>query len=339
MDHPRVGTLPPLLPGVGQQFDGVGNVPDRRVEPHVEHFALGPFNRHGHTPVEVPAHGPGLQPAVEPALALAVHVGLPLLVAFQDPFPQPRFVFIERQIPMLRALLHWFRAAHLGVRIDQFLGAQRGTALLTLVAIGVGVAATGAGAHDIAIGQEHLRLGIVELFRLFLDEFAFFVELAEEFGGVLVVRGRSRPGIGIEGDAEIGERLFDERMVFVDDILRGASLLAGRNGNRHAVLVGAAHEKRLPPAHAQIADIDVRGNIDAGQMADVDRTVGVRQGASNEIPFFHNLFNSFESLFFTVLKTCSRATSSRSVSVAPSRCACVISRAVAAHCSSVMRSL
>ena len=303
MDHPRVRALPPLLPRVRQQFDGVGDITDRRVEPHVEHLPFRPFHRHGHAPVEVARDGTRLQTTVQPALALAIDVGLPFLVAFEDPFAKPRFVLVQRQVPVLRHLFDRLCAAHLGMRVDEFLWTQRGTAFLALVAVSAFIAALGAGAHDVTVSQEHLGFRIVELLAFLLDELAFLIELAEELSRILVVRGRRGAGVDVEGDAEIGKRLFDERMILVDNILRGTSFLAGRHGDGHAVLVGAADKERLAPAHPQIADIDIGRDIDTGQMSDMDRAVRIRQRASDEIPFFHNLFNSLDSLFFTVLSS------------------------------------
>ncbi len=225
------------------------------------------------------------------------------------------------------------------MRIDELFRAERGAAFLALVTVCAFIAALGAGSHDVAVGQEHFGFRIVELLALLLDEFAFIVELAEKFGGVTMVRRRSGSRIDVEGNAEIGERFLDDVVVLVYDILGGASLLAGRDRDGHAVFVGAAHEEGLASTHPQVTDIDVGRDIHAGQMADVDRTVGIRQRASDEIPFFHNLFNSFDNLFFTVLSTCRRATSSRRLSWSPPRWARVISRAVAVHCWSVMRSL
>lgn len=48
------------------QLLGVGDVADGGVEPNVEHLTLGSLNRHGHTPVEVTAHGTWLKTQVEP---------------------------------------------------------------------------------------------------------------------------------------------------------------------------------------------------------------------------------------------------------------------------------
>ena len=45
----------------------------------------------------VTAHGTWLQSHVEPAFALAVYVGTPFFMIFQNPFAQPSFVLVERK--------------------------------------------------------------------------------------------------------------------------------------------------------------------------------------------------------------------------------------------------
>ena len=85
--------------------------------------------------------------------------------------------------------------------------------------------------------------------------------------------------------------MLDDVMVAVHDILRGHALLAGLDGDGHAVLVGAADEEHLLAVVAQVARVDVGRDIDASEVADVDGAVGVGQGRSNRVSFriFHVL--------------------------------------------------
>ena len=57
----RFGVFPPLLPRVGQQLFGIRYVTDGRIKPHVEHFALCPFDGNGNAPIQVACHGSWLQ--------------------------------------------------------------------------------------------------------------------------------------------------------------------------------------------------------------------------------------------------------------------------------------
>ena len=300
--QPGLGVFPPLLPALGKKFLGVGDIADGGVKPHVEHLALGTLYRNGNAPVQVTGDGAGLQAAVQPALALAVHVGLPLLVLLQDPVTQPGLVLVQGQIPVLGLLLHGRGARQFGFGVQQFLGAQGAAALLALVSVGVRVAAFGAGALDETVGEEHLGLLVIELLALLGHEVVLVVELAEELGRILLMHGRRRTGVDVIVDAEAREGVFHYLMILVHDVLRGNALLAGLDGDGHAVLVGAADEHHVLPAHAQVADIDVSGNVSAGQVADMDRTVGIGQCAGHKGSLITHFFSlpSFLLMFFLI---------------------------------------
>ena len=67
-------------------------------------------------------------------------------------------------------------------------------------------------------------------------------------------------------------------MVAVYDVLRRAAFLLGADGDGHAVLVASADEDDVLLLQAQVAHVDVGGDVDAGQVSDVDGTVGIGQG-------------------------------------------------------------
>ena len=112
VQHTRLWILPPRLPATVAlglrvaQFLRVTDVADRRIKPDVEHLALGTFDRHGNTPIQIAADSARLQAHIEPALALSVDVWLPLLVLLEDPLTEERLVLVERQVPVLRATHH-----------------------------------------------------------------------------------------------------------------------------------------------------------------------------------------------------------------------------------------
>ena len=282
--HLRILALPVLLP-VGREVLRRGDVADRRIEPDVEHLAFGPLDRHGNAPVEVAAHGTRLQAAVQPALALSVDVRFPLLVSFENPLAEESLVLVQRQVPVLRLALHGHRSRHGAVRVDQFVGRERRAALLALVSVGAVVAALGAGAHDVAVGEERLRLLVVILHRSLLDELALVIELAEEGRGGRGVRRRRGARIDVERHAEPLERALDELVVAIDDLLGRDALLAGLDGDGHAVFVGAADRDDVAALQAQVARIDVRRYVDSRQVADMYGAVGVGKCRSNEIAF------------------------------------------------------
>ena len=130
---------------------------------------------------------------------------------------------------------------------------------------------------DVAVGEELMRLLVVVLLAFDLHKLAAIVELAEEVGSQLMVGLGGGAGIDIEGDAKVLERLFDDVVVAIYHVLRGATLLLGPDGHRHSMLVAAADEEHILTLEAKIAHVDVGWHIDTCQVSDVHRTVGVGQ--------------------------------------------------------------
>ena len=277
MNEAGVFALPPFLPAVGEEFLGVGDVADGGVEPNVEHLPFGSGHRHGHAPVEVAAHGTGLQAAHQPALALTVNGAAPLLVAVEYPAVQPLLVIVQRQIPVAGLLLYRGGSGELGMRVDEFFGAQGAAAMLALVAIGAFMSAAGALARDIAVGQEGLCLRIVVLLAFLGYELALFPEFAEEIRRSLVVYLRAGAGIDVEIDSQAGEGVLDYLVIAVHDVLRGAAFGTCLYGDGHSVLVASADEEDIFPAHAEIPYVDVGRHIHACKVADVYGAVCIRK--------------------------------------------------------------
>ena len=300
------GVFPPCFPtaqfGTGvTQFLGVTDVADGRVEPYVQHLSLSAFHRHGDTPVQVACYGTGAQSAVQPALALAVHVGTPFLVLFQNPLLQPFLVFVQGQIPVLCLAQHQGISGFGVIGIDQFFGAECGTAGLALVTVSLGGMATGAFAADVAVGKEVACLFVIELLADLFHQFALVIQFLEEVAGQLVMSVAGGAAIDIEADAEALEGILDERVVAVHHLLHGDAFLAGTDGNGNAMLVASANEKHIATLQAQITHINVCGDINSGQVAYVYGTIGIRQcrghGCSLEI-LFHILKDNYTCFIF-----------------------------------------
>ena len=98
--------LAPVIRPIRRQFLGGADVADRRVEPDVQHLPFCVRQGNLHAPLAVARHGAGLEAAVEPALTLSVDIVLPVFMPFQDPFLQPGFIILQREIPVLRFPLH-----------------------------------------------------------------------------------------------------------------------------------------------------------------------------------------------------------------------------------------
>ena len=93
------------------------------------------------------------------------------------------------------------------------------------------------------------------------------------------------------------ERLLDEFVIAVHNVLRCHALLAGQQRDRHTVLIATADEHNVLFFQAQIAHINVGRNINSGQMADMHTPVGVGQsrchGGSLELLVCHILYVCF----------------------------------------------
>ena len=292
VEHTGFGVFPPLCVIVAHKVDGVGDVTDRSVEPYVEHLALGTLHGYGDTPVEVAAHGAGLETHVEPRLALAVDVGLPFLVSFENPLLKRTLPLVEGEVVML-CLAHYGHAAGDGrLRVDEVGGVERCAASLALVAVRSFCAAVGAGSGHVAVGEELSGLLVVELHGCFLYEFSLVVEAAEEVGGHAAVSVGGGASVDIERDAELSERVLDDVVIAVHDVLGGDTLLAGLYGDGYAMLVAAADHEHVLTAQAEIAGVDVGRHIYTGEVADVDRAVGVGESGGDESTFeiFHNFY-------------------------------------------------
>jgi len=302
---------------VGPFFRGA-DVADGRVEPDVEHLALGIrhsvrfgyVGRDGDAPGQVPRNGALAQALVEPAPHLAAHVGLPIVGDVVQPVFEVRLQAVERQVEVRRLALGRGRVGQRAARVDQLAGAEVRTAVFALVAVGLVVAADRTGAAHEAIRQEELGLGIVEL-RLGAErEGALLGELAKKALRRLAVRGGGGAPVVVEAHPEAGEALLDLRVILVHDGLRVAPGAQGAQVDRDAHLVGAADEEHVAALQALVAAEKVRRQVRPRQVADVNRPVGVGKRGGDE--------QALVALFTAVVsghgrKICRRAANKRRV--------------------------
>ena len=96
---------------------------------------------------------------------------------------------------------------------------------------------------------------------------------------------RAGTPVNVEIDTEARERVLDNLVILVHNILRRAALLTGLDRDRHTVLVAAAYIEHILSPHPEISDVDIRRHIDTGEMADVDRAVGIRQRTGHKCSF------------------------------------------------------
>ena len=282
----------PIFFPLRRELLGRRDIAYRCVEPYVENLSLGPFDRYGNAPVEVAAHGAGLESPVEPALALAVDVGLPLLVSVEYPVAQKRLVSVERQVPVFGLAQYRLGTRNGTAGVDEVGGVERAAALFALVAVGSFAAALGTGSRDVAVGEEDTGLLVVILHGGLFREFALVVEVEEEIRCRFGMYGRGGARIDVERDAETLERLLDYLMVFVHYVLWGDAFAAGLDGDGNAVFVGTAHPYHVAPPFAEVADVNVRRHINPCEVSDVYGAVRIGQGRCDQIAlvFFHFAF-------------------------------------------------
>ena len=199
------------------------------------------------------------------------------------PLAEEAFVLIQREIPVLRLPFDRNRTRHGAMRVDQLVGREGRPAFLALVAVGTVVPAFGTSADDITVGKERLRLLVVILHGGFLDEFPLVVEFAEKFRCGRGMGRRRCPRIDIERHSQPLERLFDQVMVTIHDLLRGHPLLAGLDGDRYAVLVRSADRNHVAALQPQVTRVNIRRYINSRQMADMHRAVCIGESRCNEV--------------------------------------------------------
>ncbi len=195
----------------------------------------------------------------------------------KNPVLEPSLVLVERQIPVFGLFLRQ-RIAGLGIiGIDQFVRGERSAAFLALVAVRAQRMAARTFAADITIGKEMSGLGVVELLGSLFHKLACVIHRAEIVCRKLMMDRRGGTRVDIIADTELLERRLDEFVITVYHLLRGDAFFSCADSHRHAVLVATADEEDLLAFEAQITGVDIRRNIDACQVPDMNRTIGIRQ--------------------------------------------------------------
>jgi hypothetical protein len=139
--------------------------------------------------------------------------------------------------------------------------------------------------RHVAVGEKLSGLLVIELHGCFLDKFPLVVKTAEEIGRHAPVGFGSRTAVDVERNAEFLERILDDLVVTVHDILWSHSLVARLDGNGHTVLVAAADHEDFLASEAHVAGVDVGRHVDAGEMADMHRSVCIGESRCDESAF------------------------------------------------------
>ena len=185
------------------------------------------------------------------------------------------------QVEVLRlAQLEVGRPRDGAARVDQVGRVKLLGAVLALVAARLVVAAVGAGALDVAVGQEAAVGGGIELpLGHFLDQPVVGQMPREMLREALVLRARRPPEL-VEAEPEAVRQLL-LHLVHLRAVLghRQTGLGGGEFG-RGAVLVGGAEEQHLVPPAAHVAGVEVGGQLRAHEVAQMldPVDVGDRRG-------------------------------------------------------------
>ena len=137
---------------------------------------------------------------------------------------------------------------------------------------------------DVPIGQELLRLLVVELLLGFHLKPAFVEQREEEVLRHLVVLRRGRAAVVVEADVEPGECFLHLDVVRVDDFSRGGAFLFCTKRDRRTVFIAPTNPKHVFPHAPQMPNVDVCGQICACNVAEVNRPVGVGKRGSDHPP-------------------------------------------------------
>ena len=296
VDEVGLGVLPPvapILPVLFAPLHGGRDVADGGVKPNVQDLPLRAFHRHGHAPIQVPGHGAAFEAAVDPRAALPEHVGLPFLgvvvrlaveCAVDDVFAEPVLVPPHREVPKRRGLEDGRGAAEGGARVDELGGAQGLPAFLALVAVRPVGRARRAGALDVPVGQELVRLLVVELLLGFHFKPALVEQGQEEILRHVVVFGRRGAAVVVEADVEPGERFLHLHVVRVDDFAGGGAILFCTKRDGRTVFVAPTNPKHVFPRAPKVPNINVRRQVRAGDVTEVNRPVGVGKRGGDHPP-------------------------------------------------------
>ena len=112
---------------------------------------------------------------------MAVNIGTPLFVAFQNPLLQPILILVQWKIPVLGRLLYetMTRVVLVG-RVDELLRREGSTTFLALVAISTLCTTARASSYDITVGKEFACYLVAELLLYLFFQYALIIECAEE---------------------------------------------------------------------------------------------------------------------------------------------------------------
>ena len=173
---------------------------------------------------------------------------------------------------------------HRRMGVDQVHGVEKLAAIVALVAAGFRKPAVRACALNVAVRQKSpVGVGIHLFFRDFADQPLFVQNLGKGLGQ-LVVLGTGRPSEMVERQPEtITEVCLN--LPHLGTILRdGFARLCSGQFSGCAMFVGGAEKQNLMPPSAQIARVEVGGQLRADEVSKVLDPVDVGDRGSDQMP-------------------------------------------------------
>jgi hypothetical protein len=171
--------------------------------------------------------------------------------------------------------------------VDQIDRIERSTAIVALVTARVGIPAIRAGTFHVPIGQEPSIVLTVELDLRLCEDVSLLVQGAENILCDTEMIHSMRVGEEIEGDPQLLIGLQKAPVVPPEDIFWCHAFALSGHRDRRPVRVASAHHENAVAAQTVIAGEGIGGNIDAGDMAEMEITVGVGPGDEDADRFWH----------------------------------------------------
>src|SRR5690349_2511555 len=92
-------------------------------------------------------------------------------------------------------------------------------------------------------------------------------------------------GIDIERDPHFIKAVFNNRVVFVNYLLRGHAFLHRTNSNRNAMFITSAYKLHISFLRTQVTNIYISGYITTCKMSYVHGSVRIGQGSGDKVTF------------------------------------------------------
>ncbi len=269
---------------LAQVLEGA-HVADRRIEPDVKEFPRRTRDLEAEVrriARDVPVGELVLAGFAQPFLQLVDRLGLVLANGARGAAQKLLAARVgELEEVVVRGAKLRLGAGHGRIRVLQ-LGRRVGRAAgFTGVAVLVLGPALGALALDEAVGQEHGLDRVVELLDRAHFNQAGGLELAVDVLGIMPRLVGMRRVVVVEGHMEAGKIPRMLGMDAGDQLFGRDALLLGAQHDRRAVGVVGADIPALVAAHLLEAGPDVGLDV-LDQVAEVDRAVGIGQGAGDE---------------------------------------------------------